>query len=122
MRKRRFDWDKGNRDKCANRVPIAEIEALFDGRPLKVKGDPHQFEARHRAWGYNDEGRGVFVVFTYRFVDGELCIRPISVHYIHRDETNDDKKQNREQIGDGENGEPTEDGNGEKETLPDVSE
>ena len=79
-----FDWDDGNRAKCAARVPVAEIEALFDGRPLTIWGDPHEAEPRYRARGANDEGREIFLVFTYRWRGGELYIRPVSVHYIHR--------------------------------------
>ncbi len=78
----RFEWDDGNREKCASRVPAAEIEALFDGRPLRVSGDPFEGEIRYLAIGANDEGREIFLVYTTR--DDPLHIRPVSVHYIHR--------------------------------------
>jgi uncharacterized DUF497 family protein len=55
---------------------------LFDGRSLRVSGDPFEGETRYRAIGANDEGREIFLVFTTR--DDERHIRPISVHYIHR--------------------------------------
>jgi uncharacterized DUF497 family protein len=88
----KFDWDDGNRSKCAARVPIEEIEAvLSDPRTivtpqfaLSASGDPDAEETRYRATGKNHEGRGVFVVFTMRLVEDELRLRPVSVHYIHR--------------------------------------
>lgn len=88
----KFDWDDGNRNKCAARVPIEEIEAvLIDPETivtpqfaLSASDDPDAEETRYRATGRNREGRGVFVVFTVRWVEDELRLRPVSVHYIHR--------------------------------------
>ena len=87
----KFDWDEANRNKCAARVPIEEIEAvLSDPETIATPqfalsvNDPDAEETRYRATGKNREGRGVFVVFTVRTVAGELRLRPISVHYIHR--------------------------------------
>jgi uncharacterized DUF497 family protein len=90
----KFDWDDGNRNKCAARVPIGEIEAVLSDPAtivtpqfsISASGDPDAEEQRYRATGKNHEGRGVFVVFTTRLIDGELRLRPISVHYIHRSE------------------------------------
>ena len=88
----KFDWDNGNRNKCAARVPIEEIEAVLSDPETIVtpqfafsaSGDPDAEETRYRATGKNHEGRGVFVVFTIRSVEDELRLRPISAHYIHR--------------------------------------
>jgi len=88
----KFDWDNGNRNKCAARVPIEEIEAVLSDPEtivtpqfaLSVGDDPDAEETRYRATGKNHAGRGVFVVFTVRSVGDELRLRPISVHYIHR--------------------------------------
>jgi uncharacterized DUF497 family protein len=88
----KFDWDEANRNKCAARVPIEEIEAVLSDPEtivtpqfaLSASDDPDADETRYRATGKNHEGRGVFVVFTVRSIDGELRLRPISVHYIHR--------------------------------------
>jgi uncharacterized DUF497 family protein len=89
-----FDWDDGNRKKCAARVPIEEIEAALSDPEtlvtpqftLSVSDDPDAEEQRYRATGKNHAGRGVFIVFTVRMIDGEPHLRPISVHYIHRSE------------------------------------
>jgi hypothetical protein len=82
----RFDWDDGNREKCARRVPLHEIEALVDDPRTLIAGDPYEGETRFRAIGRNSEGRPLFVVFTMRERDGELYVRPISARYRHRNE------------------------------------
>ena len=58
----KFDWDDGNRAKCSERVPIAEIEAVLSDNRTRVIGDPYEGETRFRATGRDGEGRGVFVV------------------------------------------------------------
>ena len=83
----KFDWDDGDRAKCSERVPIAEIEAVLSDNRTRVVGDPYEGETRFRATGRNGEGRGVFVVFTPRYVDGEIHLRPISACYIHREQS-----------------------------------
>jgi uncharacterized DUF497 family protein len=88
----KFDWDEGNRKKCAARVPIEEIEAVLSDPEtivtpqfsLSASDDPDGEEQRYRATGKNREGRGVFVVFTTRIAGEDLALRPISVHYISR--------------------------------------
>ena len=82
----RFDWDDGNREKCARRVPLREIEALIDDSRTLIAGDSYEGETRFRAIGRNLEGRPLFVVFTMREKNGELCVRPISARYMHRNE------------------------------------
>ena len=51
MAKIKFDWDAGNLGKCAARVPIAEIEALFNGGVMRVRRDPCPREEGIRASG-----------------------------------------------------------------------
>jgi uncharacterized DUF497 family protein len=80
----RFDWDDGNREKCARRVPLHEIDDLIDDRRTLIAGDPYEGETRFRAIGSNSEGRPLFVVFTMREKNGELHVRPISARYRHR--------------------------------------
>ncbi|HEY1778862.1 MAG TPA: BrnT family toxin [Roseiarcus sp.] len=88
----KFDWDEGNRNKRAARVPIKEIEDVLSDPEtivtpqfaLSTRDDPDAEETRYRATGKNREGRGVFVVFTMRSVEDGLRLRPVSVHYIHR--------------------------------------
>jgi uncharacterized protein len=82
----KFDWDDGNREKCAGRVPVHEIEALIDDSQTVIAGDPYEGETRFRAIGRNSEGRPLFVVFTMREKNGELYVRPISARYTHRSE------------------------------------
>ena len=83
----KFDWDDGNRAKCSERVPIAEIEAVLSDNRTRVIGDPYEGETRFPATGRNGEGRGVFVVVTPRYIDGEIHLRPISARYIHREKS-----------------------------------
>jgi uncharacterized protein len=82
----KFDWDYGNREKCAARVPVHEIEALIDDTRTLIAGDPYEGEIRFRAIGRNSEGRPLFVVFTMREKNGELYVRPIRARYTHRSE------------------------------------
>jgi uncharacterized DUF497 family protein len=64
----KFDWDHGNREKCARRVPVAEIEALIEDPRTLIAGDPYEGETRFRAIGHNSDGRPMFVVFTMRML------------------------------------------------------
>jgi uncharacterized protein len=76
----KFDWDDGNREKCARRVPFDEIEALIDDPRTLIAGDPYDGETRFRAIGRNSEGRPL------REKNGALYVRPISARYGHRSE------------------------------------
>lgn len=83
-----FDWDLGNRAKCAKHgVTVAEIEGLFRG-PVSVFPDPAHSttEERFKAIGRTAAGRMVFVVFTLRTLRERTLIRPISARYMHRKE------------------------------------
>ncbi|MFL9501466.1 BrnT family toxin [Rhodopseudomonas palustris] len=83
-----FDWELGNRAKCAKHgVTVAEIEGLFRG-PISVFPDPaHSLsEERFKAIGRTETGRMVFVVFTLRTRSDRTLIRPISARYMHRKE------------------------------------
>ena len=83
-----FDWDTGNRAKCAQHgVPIEAIEAMFARGIMVLPDAAHsQDEQRFRAIGRSEEGRMIFAVFTLRRRDGELRIRPISARYMHKKE------------------------------------
>lgn len=82
----RFDWDEGNVSKCQKHgIAISEIETVLGGDPL-ILDDPFVDEPRYRAIGTNQEGRMVYVVFTFREKDGEMMIRPISARYMHEKE------------------------------------
>ena len=83
-----LDWDSGNREKCARHgVSVAEIEQLLRNRPLVMR-DPFPGEERHRAVGVTDEGRHVFLVFTFRQTSEGTRICPISVRFMHQREVN----------------------------------
>jgi uncharacterized DUF497 family protein len=83
-----FDWDNGNRGKCQKHgVPIGAIESLLSGMP-KVAPDPAHSRAEDRfiAVGRTEDGRPIFVAFTFRDIDGAWLIRPISARYMHQRE------------------------------------
>lgn len=83
-----FDWDIGNRDKCAKHgVSIGEIEKVFEG-PVYVAPDLRHSVAEERliAIGRTAKGKLVFVAFTLREKIGGTFIRPISARYMHKKE------------------------------------
>ena len=83
-----FDWDAGNKIKCLKHgVSIAEIQAVLSGDPV-IRDDPlHSVqEPRYRAIGRNEEGRTIFVVFTFRQSGSSVFVRPISARYMHSKE------------------------------------
>ena len=91
-----FDWDDGNRDKCAaHGVPVDEIEALFRGTVVILPDEAHsRTEARFRAIGQTAGERRVFIVFTIRALGGSLYIRPISARYMHQREVKSYEEEN----------------------------
>ena len=91
-----FDWDDGNRDKCAQHgVSIDEIETLFRGTVVILPDEAHSWtETRFKAIGQTEEGRYVFVVFTIRALGGSLYIRPISARYMHQREVESYEEEN----------------------------
>jgi uncharacterized protein len=83
-----FDWDENNESKCRKHgVPVATIEALFDGEIAVSTDSLHsKSEERFNAIGKTPAGRGVFVVFTLRKRRGRTLIQPISARYMHKKE------------------------------------
>jgi uncharacterized DUF497 family protein len=83
-----FDWDAANRVKCQKHgVSIAELEDLFlSGPGLWPDLKNSVLESRTRAIGKTAKGRWIFAVFTIRFRDGLVFIRPISARYMHAKE------------------------------------
>ncbi len=55
------------------------------GKPA-VEADPHPDEPRLRAIGRTAAGRHVFLVLTYREIDDQTKLRPISARYMHQEE------------------------------------
>ena len=83
---RGFQWDSGNREKnwLKHGVTNAEAEQVFSNRPIIYAEPESQIwgELRRYAYGQTDEGRKLFVVFTFR----QGLIRVISVRDMSRRE------------------------------------
>lgn len=81
-----FDWDDGNWPKCAKHgLTQLEIEEVFHNGPA-IHRDPEVSEQRLRAIGKTQQGRYVFVVFTFREIATSTYIRPISARFMHERE------------------------------------
>ena len=80
-----FDWDDGNRAKCAKHgVSAREIESVFRGVVRIAPDWKHSGEEdRLIAVGRTPSGRPVFVAFTIREQDGRQLIRPVSARFMH---------------------------------------
>ncbi len=80
-----FDWDDGNWPKCAKHgVSRQEIEHVLLNDPAVMPDRQEGLdEARFNAVGRNEDGRHLFVVFTFRRLGGSLWLRPISARYMH---------------------------------------
>lgn len=84
-----FNWDDGNRDKCRKHgVTIEEIESAFREPTFRVFPDPAHStrETRHLAIAPISYGRCLLVSFTYRFIQNQRFIRPISARFMHAKE------------------------------------
>ena len=83
-----FDWDEGNREKCAKHgVSSDEIEAALCGPFALFRDHAHsRAEERFKAIGRTDAGRYVLIVFTLRQRSKGALVRPISARYMHAKE------------------------------------
>lgn len=83
-----IDWDAGNLAKCESHgVSIGEIESLFKNQPRFAPDMAHSdTESRFIAVGKIDNGRALFIAFTFRDRDGKRFVRPISARYMHAKE------------------------------------
>jgi uncharacterized protein len=83
-----FDWDDGNLEKCRKHgVLREEIElALVDDAHIAPDSKHSVAEQRFIAVRRNDEGRPMFIAFTYRMRGGLRLIRPVSARYMHKKE------------------------------------
>ena len=83
---RDFQWDEGNYEKnwLRHGVTNAEVEQIFSNSPLVVTEPEAQIwgELRYYAYGQTDEGRKLFVVFTFR----QELTRVISARDMSRQE------------------------------------
>ena len=92
-----FDWDDGNREKCQNHgLSLDQIERVFRN-DLKVMVNTNHLtsEERYHAVGKTEEGRYVFVVFTFRSGTAGKLIRPISERYMHQKEIDQYESQTK---------------------------
>jgi len=84
-----FNWDDGNREKCLKHgVTIEEIESAFRGGMLRLFPDPAHStsETRYIGIGLSASGRHVLVAYTYREIEKQRFIRPISARFMHAKE------------------------------------
>jgi uncharacterized protein len=89
-----FDWDDGNWPKCARHgVSRAEIEYVLTHTPAVFPDRSEAIEVRLNAIGRNDDGRYLFIVFTFRTKNANTLIRPISARYMHRKEVDHYERQ-----------------------------
>ena len=84
-----FQWDDGNSEKIWTKHGITqtECEQVFFNLPFLVFDEKRhlQNEERFYALGRTDEGKGLFIVFTYR---DESLIRIISARRMTKAERN----------------------------------
>jgi uncharacterized DUF497 family protein len=91
-----FDWDEGNHRKCRQHgVSLAQVEEVF-ANPMAIYPDRRhsQSETRFIAIGCANNGRYIFLAFTFRAKDGRRLIRPISARFMHRKEIRLYEKEN----------------------------
>ncbi len=84
-----FNWDDGNREKCLKHgITVEEIESAFRGGTLRVFPDPAHStsETRYLGIGLSVAGRHMLVAYTYREIEQQRFIRPISARFMHAKE------------------------------------
>ena len=84
-----FNWDDGNREKCRKHgVTLEEIESAFREGTMRVFPDPaHSVgETRYLAVARIASGQHLLVAFTYREIEKQRFIRPISARFMHAKE------------------------------------
>ena len=81
-----FQRDEGNIAHCAKHgVSREEIEHVLAHMTFYIP-DPCPHESRMRTAGVTKESRHVFIVFTFRELEDERYMRPISARYMHEKE------------------------------------
>lgn len=89
MRIAGIEWDEGNSAKCQKHgVSKEEIESvLLNPRTVGFPDALHS-SMENCFWtiGRNEEGRCIFLIFTYRSALEGRCVRPISARYMHQKE------------------------------------
>ena len=88
MKIRDFDWDDGNNEKIKKHgVQRNKIEDFFANYDPFIYADQSHSLVESRFIAFNKyNNRNIYVVFTFRAVDGLLKIRVISARYAHEKE------------------------------------
>jgi uncharacterized DUF497 family protein len=89
----------GNRKKCRKHgVTREEIESVFRGGRFRVYPDPTHSasEMRYLGIGQTATGRYILVAFTYREIEKQRFIRPISSRFMHAKEIKHYEAQNQD--------------------------
>ena len=92
-----FDWDEGNAQKCLKHgVTKEEIEDLFlsEGIYLSKDSEHSNYERRMQVYGETDQGKFLFVAFTFQEITNNIFVRPISARYMHDKEVGKYEKTN----------------------------
>ena len=93
-----FNWDDGNREKCRKHgVTIEEIESAFREGSLRTYPDSAHStsETRYLGIGRIASGRHLLVAFSYREIEKQRFIRPISARFMHAKEIKHYEAQNQ---------------------------
>ncbi len=83
-----IEWDEGNVAKCQKHgVSVAEIErVLFLATNFGPDVKHSLAEQRFVVVGRTEQGRALFVAFTFRHYGAETYMRPVSARYMHKKE------------------------------------
>jgi uncharacterized DUF497 family protein len=81
----KLDLDSGNKEKSQKHgVSLSQIIEVFAGEPDFFPDEAHSDEEeRFIAIGRTEAGKHIFVAFTFREIDDEIRIRPISARPMH---------------------------------------
>ncbi|HLF64172.1 MAG TPA: BrnT family toxin [Saprospiraceae bacterium] len=92
-----FEWDDGNRKKCQSHgLSLEEIESVCFNQPRVLVNAKHiSDEERFHAVGLTEDGRHVYIVFTFRKSTDGTLIRPISARFMHQKEIDHYEKQTK---------------------------
>ena len=92
-----FDWDEGNTQNCLKHgVTKEEIEDLFlsEGIYLSKDSEHSNYERPMQVYGKTEQGKFLFVAFTFREITNKIFVRPISARYMHDKEVRKYEKTN----------------------------
>ncbi|MGZ3787686.1 MAG: BrnT family toxin [Bacteriovorax sp.] len=84
-----FDWNHGNSEKVKKHgISSHDIEDFFANCDPLIYADQSNSLIESRFIAFDKyKNRNIYVVFTFRAIDGQLKIRVISARYAHKKET-----------------------------------